>query len=148
MRGSTFLLAPTKTDSSISVDLREKQKTHFPLSISSSSPPSRSHTARLLLSFSFDFPFSFYPFLSFVFLIWIHDSHCAMCPSLIWVCFCPETIYFFSIQFILNELSLSHFLISEIFVKISSLESLETYHPENCKNIPIVSEFDETFLDH
>ena len=57
----------------------------------------------------------------------------------------PETIYFFLVQFILNELSFSHFLTSEIFVKISSVESLATYHPENHKNIPIVSEFDETF---
>ena len=34
MCGSTFLLAITKTDGSISVDLREKRKTPFPLSLS------------------------------------------------------------------------------------------------------------------
>ena len=62
--------------------------------------------------------------------------------------FLPKTIYLFSIQFILNELSSSHFLTSEIFLKISSLESLMTYHPENRKNIPTISEFDETFLGH
>ena len=77
-----------------------------------------------------------------------NGSHCAMCPSHIWICFYPEIIYFFLVQFILNELSSSHFPISEIFVKISSLESLTTYHPENRKNIPTISEFDETFLGH
>ena len=71
-----------------------------------------------------------------------------MCPSLIRVRFYPETIYLFSVQFILNELSSSNFLTSEIFVKISSLESLATYHPENRKNIPNVLEFDETFLGY
>ena len=71
-----------------------------------------------------------------------------MCLSLIRVRFYPETNYFFSIQFILNELSSSHFLTSEIFVKISFLESLTTYHPAKCKNIPTVSEFDKTFIDH
>ena len=30
--------------------------------------------------------------------------HCVMCPSLIWVCFFLKTIYFFSVQFSLNEL--------------------------------------------
>ena len=44
------------------------------------------------------------------------------------------------------KLSSSHFLTSEIFIKISSLESLTTYHPENRKNIPTVSEFNEIFL--
>ena len=34
------------------------------------------------------------------------------------------------------------------FHKISSLESLVTYHPKNRKNIPTVSKFDETFLGH
>ena len=62
-------------------------------------------------------------------LFWIHGSYC-----FIRVRFCPETIYLFSIHFILNELSPSHFLTFEIFVKISSLESLATYHSENRKN--------------
>ena len=69
-----------------------------------------------------------------------------MCPSLIRVRFFPETIYLFSVQFILNELSSSYFLTSEVFVKISSLESQETYHPETRKKILIVSEFDEIFM--
>ena len=71
-----------------------------------------------------------------------------MCPYLIRVHFYPVTMYFFSVQFILNELSSSHFLTSEIFVKISYLESLATYHPENRKNILTILEFDETFLGH
>ena len=61
--------------------------------------------------------------------------------------FIPK-IYLFLVHFILNELSSSHFLTFEIFIKISSLKSLATYHPENPKNIPLVSEFDETFLGH
>ena len=71
-----------------------------------------------------------------------------MCLSLIRVRFYPETIYFFSVQFILNELSSSYFLTSEIFEKISSQESVVTYHPENHKNIPTASEFDESFMGH
>ena len=91
---------------------------------------------------------SFLFFFLFFFKVWIYSSHYAICPSLIQVCFFPKTIYLFSIQFILNELSSSHFLTSKILIKISSLKSLMTYHPENRKNIPIVSEFDETFLSH
>ena len=72
----------------------------------------------------------------------------AQCPSLIRVRFYPEIIYFFLVQFSLNELSSSHFPTSEIFEKILSLESLMIYHPENLKNIPTVSEFNETFLGH
>ena len=59
-----------------------------------------------------------------------------------------KKIIYFSVHFILNELISIHFLTSEIFVKISSLKSLMTYHPKNRKNIPFVSEFDETFLGH
>ena len=55
---------------------------------------------------------------------------------------------FFSVQFILNELISSHFLTSEIFIKISSLETLTTFHLETRKTIPIVSKFDEIFLGH
>ena len=75
-------------------------------------------------SLFFDFPFFF---LSFFFKKKkrIHGSHYAMCPSLIQVRFYLETIYLFSVQFILNELSSSHFLTSQIFVKISLLEYLK-----------------------
>ena len=56
-------------------------------------------------------------------------THIALFESV----FTPKQFNFFSVQFILNELSSSHFLISEIFIKISSLKSLATYHPENHK---------------
>ena len=125
-----------KTHGPISVDLREKF-----LSLLFSFLPCTLPLCSFLV-------FRFILFFPFFFLIWIHGSHCAMCPSLIRICFFPETIYIFSIQFILNEISSSHFLTSEIFVKISSLESLATYHPENRRNIPTVSEFDETFMGH
>ena len=49
------------------------------------------------------------------------------CPYLMQVRFYLETIYFFSVQFSLNELSSSHFPTSAIFVKMSFLESLATY---------------------
>ena len=129
----TLPVTPTKTYGPISVDLRDKRKnlfSIFSLSLSLSlslfylfSRPSLPVSSFLSL---FDFLFFF-----FFFLIWIHGSHCAICPSLIQVHFCPETIYLFLVQFILNELSLSHFLTSEIFIKISSLTSLATYYPKN-----------------
>ena len=122
MRGSTLFFTPMKTYCPISLDLKEKRKKNFSLSLSL-------FLLSLSLSVRFSFPLDFY--LLF-FLIWIRGSHCAMCPSLIQVRFCPETIYLFLVQFILNELSSNHFLTSEIFVKIS-LESLTTYHPENRK---------------
>ena len=45
----------------------------------------------------------------------------------------PKQFIFFSVHFILNEFSPSHLLTFEIFVKILSLKSLVTYHPENRK---------------
>ena len=118
MRGPTLPFAPMKTYGPIFVNLREKLEL---LSLENL------FLSPLTPTLCLDFPFSFF------FLIWIHGSHCAMCPSHIWVHFYLETIYFFSVQFILNELSSSHFLTSEIFIKISSLESLTTYYPENHK---------------
>ena len=50
-----------------------------------------------------------------------------MYPSLIRIRFYPKTIHFFSIQFILTELSSSYFLTSDIFIKISSMASLLMY---------------------
>ena len=67
----------------------------------------------------------------FIFIIFFIFFLFVMCRSLIRVRFYPETIYLFSVQFILNELNLSNFPSSEIFVKISSLESLAAYHQEN-----------------
>ena len=124
---STLSFAPTKTYNPISIDHREKRreekKIFFSLSILAipsvrSSPP-------FCFFISFDFIFFFILFFFFQFSIY---------PSLIRVCLCPETIYLFSVQFILNELSSSHFLTFEIFIKISSLESLATSHPELVKN--------------
>ena len=135
MRGPTLPFVPMKTYGSIFVNLIEKRKTFYFifLYLCSSSLP-------FLLTSLFLF--------IFFFLIWIHGSHCSMCLYLIRVRFSPETIYFFSVQFILNELSSNHIMTSDIFVKISTLMSLAIYHPENCKNIPTVSKFDETFLGH
>ena len=138
MRGPTLPFATTKTYGPISIDLREKRrkkKIFFSLSLYMLSP-----TPPTVVFFFFFF--YFYVFFSII-IIWIYDSN-----WLIGVHFCPETIYFFSIQFILNELSSSHFLTYEIFVKISSLKSFTAYHPENRKNILLVLEFDETFLGH
>ena len=104
MRGPTLPFSPMKTYGPIFINLREKLEL-LSLEILFLSP--LTPTLRL------DFPFYF----SYFFLIWIHGSHCARCPSLIWVRFYLETIYFFSVQFILNELSSSHFLTSEDFHK-------------------------------
>ena len=141
--------APMKTYGPISVDLRKKVSLYF-------SPfPLFSLTLSIRLpSFLFFFLFTFFffflsfsfPFYFVFFLIWIHGSYCAICPSLIQVRLCPETIYFFLVQFILNEISSNHFMTSDIFIKISSLKALATYHLENRKNIPTISEFDENFL--
>ena len=135
MRGPTLPFAPMKTYDLIFVDLREKRREKkFFFSVYTLCP-----------SLHWCFPFFFFYFYVFflIIIIWIHGSYC-----LVRVRFCPETIYLFSVHFILNELSSSHFLTFEIFVKISSLKSMATYHPENRKNIPTVSEFDETFLGH
>ena len=141
MRRPTLPFAPTKTYGPISINLREKLellslKLFFSLLL------------RTLSVSSFFYFLFFLSFPFFFFLIWIHGSHCAMCSSLIRVRFYPETIYLFSVQFILNELSSSHFPTSEIFIKISSLESLATYHPENRKNILAILEFNENFIGH
>ena len=129
----------SRSDHPISVDRKKKARTslsslsHLHAHCPSVSSSSSSFSFHLTLFF-----YSFYPFFLYM----------AQCPSLIQVRFYPEIIYFFSVQFSLNELSSSHFLTSEIFVKISSLESLTTHHPENSKNIPTVSEFNKTFLGH
>ena len=115
MHRSTLHFAPTKTYGPISVDLREKQRKV------KKSLPSRSHASLRLFFFSFfPFPFDFlsfyFPFFCFfLFFLYVSISNSGMFP---------KTIYFFSVQFILNEISLSHFPTSNIFVKISSLKSL------------------------
>ena len=80
------------------------------------------------LSPPFFFSFSFYPLFYYYYYYVGYSSYC-----FIQVPFYPEIIYFLLVHFILNELSPSHFLTSEIFVKISSLKSLVTYHPKNHK---------------
>ena len=119
---------------------RIRKKKSLSLSLSSHVLPLPSH---LLLPFNFSL---FFIFILFFYSYYYYLDTCSYC--LIQVRFYPETIYLFSVHFILNELSSSHFLTFEIFVKISSLKSLATYHPKNRKNILFVSEFDETFLGH
>ena len=76
-----------------------------------------------------DLPFIFlFLIYYYYYYFWIHGSYCFFR-----VRFYPVTICFVSVHFILNELSPSHFLTFEIFVKISSLKSLATYYPENRK---------------
>ena len=78
--------------------------------------------------------FPFFPHFIPINLSLLSGPRRTTCPLWSWVRFCHKTINLFSIQFILNELSSSHFLTSDIFVKILSLESLATRHPENRKN--------------
>ena len=119
MRGLTLPFAPMKTYGPISIDLREKRR-------------------KEIFFFSLFLHAFFLPLLSVLskmtFYFFFFDFFLSMCPSLIRVRFCPETIFLFPVQFILNELSSSYFLTFEIFVKFSSLESLTTYHPETRKN--------------
>ena len=130
MHGPTLPFALTKTYDPISVNLKEKQRKKKKIFLSS----------HLLL---FYFIFFFFSFFILIIIIWIYGSY-----WLIQVHFFPKKNYLFSLHFILNELNLSHFLTSKIFVKISSLKSLTAYHPKNRKNIPLVLKFNETFLRH
>ena len=134
MCGPTLPFTPTKTYEPISVDLRKKRN-FFPLYLSLSSPALPAYLLLHFLFFLLYFFFLFILFFPFFFLFFfkfcIHGSHSG--PSLIRVRFYPKTIYLFSVQFILNELSSSHFPTFEILVKISSLKSLVTYHPETRK---------------
>ena len=133
-----------KTYDLISINLKEKRKKKKNQNIS---PHALSHPMFVCYFLLF---FCFFVFIMFLLLLllllllfWIHGSY-----YFIRFRFYPEIIYFFSVHFILNELNPNHFLTSEIFLKILSLKSLTTYHPENRKNIPLVLEFDETFLSH
>ena len=69
----------------------------------------------------------------------LHSS--MTCP----VHLCPETIYFFSVQFILNELNSSYFLTPEILVKISSMESLGTHYSETRKKFRLSQNLSKFF---
>ena len=101
----------------------------FSLSLSSSNPPNERN----------DF-FSFYTLDT-----WLTSRHVS---PLLRSIFAPKKFISFLIKFILNELSSTNFLTSEIFVKISSLKSLMTHHPENSKKNSTVLEFDENFMGH
>ena len=70
--------------------------------------------------------FPFYPHFIPINLNLLSGPCHATCPLRSWVCLCPEMIRFFSVQFILNELSSNHFMTSEIFVKILSLDVLKS----------------------
>ena len=115
-----------ETDGSISVDLRDKQIFFFPFSLS------------LLALTALFFPLCFcsfvflFDFLSFFFPFY-HVFISRSDP------FLPQNNLFIFSLIYFNELNSSHFLISKIFVKISSLESLKTYNLETRKKIPIVS---------
>ena len=120
-----------KTYDPISIDLKEKQRKNkinkylFLRTLSAEIWPS----PFLIFPFSFLIFFIYFYFIYFlIIIIWIHGLYC-----LIRIRFSPETIYLFAVHFILNELNSSYFLTSEILVKISSLKSLMTYHPENRK---------------
>ena len=119
----TLSLGPTQDDHSSSVDLKEKSKflSLHPLFSVSYVRKAKKKWA----SFHFSL---------LLFQLTLSGLRRATCPLRSQVCFCPETINFFSVQFILNELSSNHFLTFEIFVKILSLESLATHYPENRKN--------------
>ena len=105
----------------------ERRKKNQKLSLSLSLSTRASHFSFCYFSFFF-YLFIYLFIIIIIILIWIHSSY-----YFIRVHFYPKNFYFFSVHFILNELSPSHFLTSEIFVKISSLKSLMTYHPDNRK---------------
>ena len=140
MRGSTLSLGLTNSDRKNAVDLRKYRKLGFSefqrsklriLKREAKKEKNQKHTLSLPEPPLFLFYiFIFFYLLSFIIiiiiLIWIHSSY-----YFIRVRFYPENFYFFSVHFILNELSTRHFLTSKIFVTISFLKSLVTYHLEN-----------------
>ena len=150
MRGPTLPFAPTKTCGPISINIRDKLvllslKLIFSL---------LSRTLSVLSFFFFFFTFLVFLFiLFFLFFFFFYKFgymvHIAPCVHLLFGSMStPKQFISFQFNLFLNELSSSYFMTSNIFVKISSLESLATYHPENRKNILTVSEFNKTFLGH
>ena len=127
MCGPTLPLTPTKTHDPISVDLREKRIFFSFLSLSLSPLTVFNSSSFFFLIRLYLFSFSFLSFLFFFlfFLNFGHMDHIAPCVHHSFGSISTQKKnYLFSIQFILTELSSSHFLTSEIFVKISFLESL------------------------
>ena len=108
-----------KTYGPISVDLRKKRREEKYKNLP---PPS--------LSIHVVIPLFVCPFFIFIFflllLLFGYIAYITLFESVS----APNFFYFFSIQFILIELNSNHFLTFEIFVKISSLKSLATNHPE------------------
>ena len=118
-----------KTYSQISIDLRKKQRKEKIKNKNLS--PTLSLFIRTPCPHPFDFRFYlFFLIIIIIIIIIILDTWFILLHS---SRFYLETIYFFSIHFILNELSPSHFPTFKIFVKISSLKSLTAYDPENRK---------------
>ena len=104
-----------------------KNKIKFSLSRSVSlSLSGNSLFAFAILVFFYPFYFIIIIIIIIIILIWIHSSY-----YFIRVRFYSKNFYFFSVHFILNELSQNHFLTFEIFVKIPFLKSLTIYHLEN-----------------
>ena len=126
MSTPTLILGLMRDDHPSFVDLRKKSEllSLHPLLLSLLDP------ALKKIGFS-----PFCPPFILINLSLLSGSCHAKCPLWSRVRFCNEMIHLFLVQFILNELSSSHFLTYEIFVKISSLESLVTHHhQENRKN--------------
>ena len=130
--------------------LKKKKNSLSTLFLSAEQMPSQFFFTFILFFVFIYYYYYYYLLLLFLLYFWIYDSYC-----FIQVRFCPEIIYFFLVHFILNEFSPSHFPTSEIFVKISSLELLTTYHPKNRKNFRLsqnlmkffwVNRFSETNL--
>ena len=135
-----------KTYGPISVNLIKKQgeekiKNLFSLS----------RTLCFTVSCFFLFIFFFSNYYSYYYYYYLDNRF--YCP--IRVHFYPGNFYFFSVHFIVNELKSSHFLASEIFVKISPLKSLTIDHPEirkifrqfhNSTKFFLVTRFHETNL--
>ena len=125
MRGPTLPLTPTKTHDPISVDLRVKRNFFFFSLSLSLSTYCLQFVLFFFLSVFICFPFLFFLFFFFLFFYFGHMDYIA--PSVHHSFRSVSTQkknYLFSVQFILTELSSSHFLTSEIFVKILFLESL------------------------
>ena len=114
----------------IFVNLREKRR-EGKNKTNSLTSRSNSHV-RLHLMDIFRFFILFIIIIIILLLLYYYLTTWLILPHL--VSFLPrKKIYLFSFHFILNELSSSHFLSSEIFVKSSSLKSLTVYHSENRK---------------
>ena len=117
-----------KTYGLISVNLREKRREEKNKQISLTSR-SNSHVRLHPLDIFRFFILFIIIIIIIILLLFDYMAHIASFESIS----SPKKFYLFSVHFILNERNSSHFLTSEIFVKISSLKSLTVYHSENRK---------------